>query len=445
MNNTANYPMAPHPTETLLAAFLYARPHALAEAQAWIESKPDFFTIAEHKHLYEVLTHLRKEGAPVDMMSVSFQLGKHIEKPIDYLLSLEEAVIGVTDIYTPLLMATESYLKRRLTAVTNKTAAAMRDLDHPLQVLDELTLEVERINRSMTTKSTKKLDKLMTDVLADMIERKEGRKKLGIGSGWSSLDAVLGYLMPCTLNIVAARPAMGKTALTVNWAVQVAQQGKKVVFFSLEMSADELTARILAAESGVSNSSIMKSPRELTQEEVNNLMTASDRLRALPLHIIDTGMVTINVVNAELDRIQPDIVFIDYLQIMTPQNASQSSDTNKFFEELTRDLKITAKRMNIPIVLLSQLNRSLESRTNKRPILSDIRSSGGIEQNADTVTFVHREAYYNQQADRRAADLIVAKNRNGMCGTAQLYFYDNLTKFTDQPVQTLNFRDYVPF
>ncbi|NBW16171.1 MAG: hypothetical protein EBR82_50130, partial [Caulobacteraceae bacterium] len=121
-----------------------------------------------------------------------------------------------------------------------------------------------------------------------------------------------------------------------------------------------------------------------------------------------------NVVNAEVDRIKPDVVFIDYLQIMTPQNSVQAGDTNKFFEDLTRDLKITSKRLNIPIVLLSQLNRSLETRTNKRPILSDIR---------------------------KAAELIVAKNRNGMCGTAEMYFYDHLTKFTDLPIFPPKYKD----
>jgi replicative DNA helicase len=253
--------------------------------------------------------------------------------------------------------------------------------------------------------------------------------------------------MPSTLNILAARPAMGKTAFTVNWAVQIAKQGKKVAFFSLEMSADELAARILAAETGVSNGNIMKNPRELLDSEVKALFAASDHIKDLPLHIIDAGMVNINVVNAEVDRIKPDVVFIDYLQIMTPQNSVQAGDTNKFFEDLTRDLKITSKRLNIPIVLLSQLNRSLETRTNKRPILSDIRSSGGIEQNADTVTFVHREAYFNPQADRKAAELIVAKNRNGMCGTAEMYFYDHLTKFTDLPIFPPKFKndDQTPF
>jgi replicative DNA helicase len=430
------------PTETMLIAMMFAQPHNMPEAAAWLENKPDFFQIPNNQHLYEVLMHLRKEGKVIDYISVSLLLSKHIANPMEYLISLDSAVLGMTDIYTPMLMATESYLLRKLHAVTNKaTSAMMNKTAHPLEVLDSLTIDVEGINRSMLAKSNKKIDKLMGELLKDLIERKEGRKNLGISSGWGKLDAVLGMLMPSTLNILAARPAMGKTAFTVNWAVQIAKQGKKVAFFSLEMSADELAARILAAETGVSNGNIMKNPRELLDSEVKALFAASDHIKDLPLHIIDAGMVNINVVNAEVDRIKPDVVFIDYLQIMTPQNSVQAGDTNKFFEDLTRDLKITSKRLNIPIVLLSQLNRSLETRTNKRPILSDIRSSGGIEQNADTVTFVHREAYFNPQADRKAAELIVAKNRNGMCGTAEMYFYDHLTKFTDLPIFPPKFKD----
>ena len=228
---------------------------------------------------------------------------------------------------------------------------------------------------------------------------------------------------------------MGKTAFSLSLAINMAKAGKRVLFLSLEMSDEELVVRMLSRLAEVHNTMILKTPSRLTDQQVDALYKTCDEIGKLPMTVIDDGDMRIGKIKSYIQRTNAEVVFIDYLQIITPSLPVHIANQNQFFEDLTRDLKIIAKAHRLPMVVMSQLSRANESRANKRPMLSDLRSSGGIEQNADTVTFLHRPKYYDKNLDDDSTEIIIAKNRNGMVGECKLKFIDIYTTF--QEIDTL--------
>jgi replicative DNA helicase len=208
-----------------------------------------------------------------------------------------------------------------------------------------------------------------------------------------------------------------------------------VLFFSLEMSARELICRILSSETGIPNNYILRNPKKLSAEQKQLLAKQTD-VTKLPMNIFDEGKVTMSSIRANCrkakDTVGCDFIIVDYLQIMSPENEAQRKDTNKFYEEVTRDLKILAKTLDVPVVLLSQLNRATDSRKDNRPNLSDLRGSGGIEQNADTVAFLFRPSYYEggDAPEIEDALILIEKNRNGAVGEVEMKFIARQTKWT---------------
>ena len=438
--------------EQMIIGRMMASRHQLAEAIAFIENKPGFFTDPAHQRLYETMCIMFGKYQEVDVTTVLVQLKKHkgFEKgDIDKCLAAEEAAMRTSTILDHLVNHMEGFLTKKLLALTHTINSDLqKQAGNSLQIMDSLQTQVAEIDAMLTSNAIPTIGKITSQVLAMMIDKREGRVTAGISTGFDNLNRTLGYLMPGSLNILAARPAMGKTAFAVSLALNMAQAGKRVLFMSLEMSGEELVARSLSQLAQVHNCTILKTPKDLDEKQFERVVATGDKLIKLPLTIVDDGEVKLNKLKSFIQRVQPEIVFIDYLQIMTPSIKEHISNQTQFYEDLTRDLKIIAKQHRIPMVVLSQLNRANEARTNKRPMMSDLRSSGGIEQNADTVTFLHRPKYYDQGLDDDSTEVIIAKNRNGLVGTCTFTFIDIYTKFVEASGKT-NYRntnnDETPF
>ena len=304
--------------------------------------------------------------------------------------------------------------------------------------------------------------------MAEAAHRRDGALS-GISTGFRDVDNLLGGLHPSDLVILAARPSMGKTALATNIAFNAAydkktlggDNGAVVGFFSLEMSSEQLASRILSEQTEVASDKMRRG--SLTNEEFDKLVVASQELHSLPIFIDDTPAMTVSAVRTRARRLKREhdlgLVIVDYLQLMDSSN--RSDNRVQEIAEITRGLKTLAKELNVPVLALSQLSRAVEQREDKRPQLSDLRESGTIEQDADIVSFIFREAYYlerNQPTQRQdegedkfaerlmrwqdtieqvrnEADLIIAKQRHGPTGTVKMYFNGMFTRFADLDTQ----------
>ena len=268
---------------------------------------------------------------------------------------------------------------------------------------------------------------LAMDKLQETFER--GNTITGLATGYNDLDELLSGLQPSTLNIVGARPAMGKTAFGLGLAVHAAQNSKvPVLVFSLEMGHTELTQRILSSEARVDSTKLRNG--KLTEADWTKLGRAVGRLE-VPLYLDDNPRVTVMEIRAKARRLKArdglGLIVIDYLQLMS---GSGSENRQLEVSEISRGLKILARELQVPIVALSQLSRNLESRTDKRPMLADLRESGSLEQDADVVMFLYRdEVYNNESPDKGSAEVIVAKHRSGPIGTRRLAFLGAYTRF----------------
>lgn len=256
----------------------------------------------------------------------------------------------------------------------------------------------------------------------------------GIPTDFTDLDNLTSGLQPSDLILVAARPSMGKTAFTLNIAANVAIRAKKTVaFFSLEMSKNQLMQRMLCSEASLDSQKARVG--ELTNEEWNRLIGMGEIIGKAPLYIDDTAGIQINELRSKARRLKSqhglDLIIIDYLQLMQGNNTKNSGDNRQAeIAEISRSLKALARELNVPIIALSQLSRSVENRQVKKPMLSDLRESGSLEQDADIVMFLYREDYYDPQTtNQNITEVIIAKHRNGPVDTVKLYFKKEYTRF----------------
>ena len=257
----------------------------------------------------------------------------------------------------------------------------------------------------------------------------------GILTGFEQLDIMTGGWKPSQLIILAARPGMGKSALALNLAVNAGKEGKSVALFSLEMPKFDLIARMIAFEQNVSLAHF-QTPQLLSDDDYTRILLAGEKLTKCNIHLFDENVATPTDVISRCKAVQAkcglDLVIIDYLQLMT---AGGKYGDNRVQEVsyISRQLKMLAQNMGIPVIALSQLSRSLESRNDKRPQLSDLRESGSIEQDADAVMMLYRESYYERDNDDTSTELAIMKNRNGELGTVMLDFFGEFTKFISAP------------
>ena len=353
-----------------------------------------------------------------------------------YLTQLAETVPSLSNISSYAKILKDKYLMRML---LNTATDVIKKTQTESQTDDLLQYAEQRIYELRQGKDSSELSHIGL-AAAETFERlyklsgKDREKYLGIPTGFHYLDKMLTGLGRSDLIILAARPGMGKTSFVLNIATNVAKRGTPVAVFSLEMTKEQLTSRMISAEARI-DSQIMRSGN-VDVNEWDNISRAVGEVSDLPIYLDDTSNVTVSDIKAKIRRLNQDptqddigVIIIDYLQLMSSGRRNESRVQE--ISEITRNLKIMAKELDVPLICLSQLSRSAEKGQGRdaRPALSDLRDSGSIEQDADIVLFLYREAYYNTEADNNVAECIVAKNRHGEVGKAELGWDGAHTRF----------------
>jgi replicative DNA helicase len=423
--------------ESLLGAMLLSK-EAIATGVATVAAA-DFYRPA-HAHLFEAIVTLYGAGEPVDPVTVSEALRR-----ADLLEAMggKQAVLRI-QVGTPAASNAGHYarivadhaLLRRLVAVGAEIAELGYTLPEDVtDVLDRAESLVFAVANRRQTTSLRGIHSTLQDSLAHLEALFERDGQLtGVRSGFRDLDEVLLGWQPSNLIVVAARPGQGKTAFALGTATHAAlHERRPVVFFSLEMGYLELTQRILAAVAGV-DSRLLRTGR-IPETDWAKISTAVGRLADAPLFIDDNPHLTVMDMRAKCRRLQAQhgdlaLVVVDYLQLMSTGRKAESRQVE--VSELSRGLKVLARDLDVPVLALSQLNRSLEYRADKRPMLADLRESGALEQDSDVVAFIYRDdTYHPDSPDKGVAEVIVAKHRNGPTARIRLAFCEHLTQFAD--------------
>ena len=305
----------------------------------------------------------------------------------------------------------------------------------PSEILEAAEKKIYALRKGERTDSLEHIGTVLHKVFDHLTELSMSDSAIpGLSTGLRDLDTKINGLNKSDLLLIAARPAMGKSSLALNIGVNVAKKYKQTVaVFNLEMSREQLAMRLLSGESFVDSQKMLTG--KLSDEEWGKLAMASASLSQTDIRIDDNPSVTVAEMNAKLRRVEDlGLVVIDYLQLMTGSGYGRQSENRvQVVGEISRSLKIMAKELNVPVICLSQLSRAVESRTDKRPIMSDLRESGAIEQDADVIMFIYRDDYYNENSEEKnVAECIVAKNRHGETGTVKLQWLPQFTTFADR-------------
>lgn len=401
---------------------------------------PDHFHIRVHSKIFDVIQRLFLGGDEINIVSVTEHCMRQsvfetVEEARTYLFKLTDSSVEKSSIESYAEILDEKFLVRRLILASKDIYdLASAGTEEPQHLLDYAEKKIYEIRNDKEIKGLLHIGPLVKETLqnlAFLTEHPEEANKKGMSSGFPSLDKVIFGLNPSDLILIAARPAMGKTAFALNIAVNAARmnRNKKIAVFNLEMSREQLVSRMLSSEGRVSSEQMRNGKIEVSQWR--GLSEAAEMLNEIELYVDDSANITIGEMKAKLRRVENlGLVVIDYLQLMS----TGRKDGNRVSEvsELTRNLKIMAKELRVPIITLSQLSRGPEARTDKRPVLSDLRDSGSIEQDADIVLFLYRDVYYTKDEENiGGAECIVAKNRHGETRTVNLRFDGQFTRFSD--------------
>ena len=421
------------PAEQSLLGSVLIDPASLNEVADLINSE-DFY-ITEHKQIYLAMHELFLANSEIDVVTLIDML---VTKGIydksggeDYIRTLAEAVPDALNVKDYARIVKEkSVLRQLIAACTSISEAAYSEQESVASILDHAQNLIFQIAQGRDTKNFRHIREVLGDVynhLHDLVTNKEATQ--GTQTGFSALDRVLAGMGKSDLVLVGARPGMGKTSFALNIATNVAKQTKKTVcIFSLEMSAEQLATRVMSSEALVNSYSLRTG--ELTPEDWEHLAEAAGQLAGCEILIDDTPGMTVTAMKAKLRRVQNlGLVVIDYLGLM--QGDGHKDNRVQEVSEISRSLKIMAKELMVPVVCCAQLSRGPESRTDKKPMLSDLRDSGAIEQDADTVIFLYRSEYYktDELQDTNIAEIIIAKNRHGSTGTVNMGWNGQFTKF----------------
>jgi replicative DNA helicase len=412
---------------------------------AGLVTEQDFFTL-DHRKIFRSISRLMETGQPVDVVTVAeFLQGHHQLDEIGglpYLAQLAGNTPGAANIKKYAEIVREAALKRALVSASNdisEKVCAPSGLSGR-ELLDFAQAKVMSISEKALkhTGGPQHVGPVMDAVLRRMDElghRKNHDDVTGLPTGFKELDKMTTGMQAGELIVIAARPAMGKTALALNIVEHVAlEQGKAVAFFSLEMANDQLGVRLLSSAARM-NQQRVKVGR-LNEAEWGKVHTASNRLREAGIYLDEEGSLTANELRSRARTIHREcgglgLVVVDYLQLM--QGGGRTDNRAQEVAEISRALKLLAKELCCPVIALSQLNRGLEQRPNRRPIMSDLRDSGGIEQDADWILFIYRDEVYNPDSpDKGIAELIIGKQRNGPTGTVDVNWRGEWTRFEDR-------------
>ncbi len=423
------------PAEQSLLGSVLIDPESLKEVADLLTAE-DFY-LSEHKQIYLAMHELFLTNSEIDVVTLIDML---VVKGVydksggeDYIRTLTEAVPDALNVKDYARIIKEKSVLRQLIAASSEISeAAYSEQESVTNILDHAQNLIFSIAQGRDTKNFRHIRDVLGEVyghLHELTTNKEATQ--GTQTGFSALDRILAGMGKSDLVLVGARPGMGKTSFALNVATNVAKQTKKTVcIFSLEMSAEQLVNRVLSSEALVDSYALRTG--ELGPEDWEHLAVASADLAGCNILIDDTSGQTVTSMKAKLRRVQNlGLVVIDYLGLM--QGDGHKDNRVQEVSEISRSLKIMAKELMVPIVCCAQLSRGPESRTDKKPMLSDLRDSGAIEQDADTVIFLYRSEYYKtdeaSSADTSVAEVIIAKNRHGSTGTVSMGWNGRFTKF----------------
>lgn len=424
------------PAEQSLLGAVLIDPASLNEIAAIMKGE-DFY-LEEHKQIYLAMQELFLANREIDVVTLIDML---VTRGVydkaggeDYIRTLSETVPDAMNIKDYARIVKEKSVLRQLIAAAGEISeSAYSEQESVSAVLDHAENLIFKIAQGRDTQNFRHIREVLQDVYGHLQElRTNAEATQGTKTGFSLLDRVLAGMGKSDLVLVGARPGMGKTSFALNIATNVAKQTKKTVcIFSLEMSAEQLVNRVLSSEALVNSYALRTG--ELTPEDWEHLAVASGELSGCDILIDDTSGMTVTAMKAKLRRVQNlGLVVIDYLGLM--QGDRHNDNRVQEVSEISRSLKIMAKELMVPVICCAQLSRGPESRTDKKPMLSDLRDSGAIEQDADTVIFLYRSEYYktDETANNQTtsiAEVIIAKNRHGSTGNVQMGWNGQYTKF----------------
>ena len=398
----------------------------------------DFYTIA-HKLIYQAIIQTAEQHKRIDLITLNDELekGGHLSTigGMVYLLSLQEDIpaVGLIDQHSRIVKE-KSVLRELINSATTIITNCYAQNDKGIEaVLDEAEKTIFQISNKRSSQSFVQLTIWLKKTFQHLSEIKSHSKGItGIPAGYKKLDEMTSGFQKGDLVVLAARPSMGKTALALSLATHAAKNNLAVGFFSLEMSAEQLTLRLLSSESRIAHQNIRNAT--INSDEWVELTHVAAKLAELKLFIDDTAMQSVLDVRTKARKLKMEhnlqFLVIDYLQLIHGNNRHENR--HQEVSEISRSLKALAKELGIPILALSQLSRAVDSRVDKRPMLSDLRESGAIEQDADLIMFLYRDIVYNPDTEHASlAELIIGKQRNGPTGTVGLNFQRELTLFED--------------
>lgn len=410
---------------------------------------PDAFYTPANRIIYEAIIDVYNKKQPIDMLTCVKQL-RAMNKLDEcggalYVGALTNRVVSSVNIGTWVAILNEMYLRRNVATICSQYHNATFDLSQDIfDTFDSLNSTLSNTMNSVASTEVVHVSGLLSEALAGVEARYNNATAMsGVSSGIRSIDSIIGGWQKSDLIYLAARPAMGKTACAISQALHIAMTGKPVAIFSLEMSYTQVIYRLLSIDTGLSSEKLMK--QKLSQDELSAFYVGLDRIKSLPIYIDDTPALSVHTLRTKCRKLKDkkgiEAVFIDYVQLMTAGNLrTNGMSREQEISTISRNLKLIAKECNIPVIALSQLSRSLESRTDRRPILSDLRESGSLEQDADIVCFLFRPEYYGITEDADGVstsglgEFIVAKQRNGQTGIATMQFHHSTMHYTDRNV-----------
>lgn len=397
-----------------------------------------------HQTIHAAIAHLTNQGDPVDLLTIN----RHLRKTGDlesigasYLSQLTNRIASTANLDTWCKLLYEFHLMRQMRMIGLEIAdkSALNETD-AFDLYAESISKLESILAANIKNDVKHISQLSNEVTKSIITRMNSSSEVsGYSTSIKSIDTLIGGHQKSDLMYMAGRPAMGKTAMALTEVLELALRGTPVAFFSLEMSSQQITYRLMSMLSGIDGATLMK--YRLDDETLKTYYRYLDQLNALPIYIDDTPALSVIDLRAKVKRLQHkngiEVVFVDYVQLMTSGTKGKGVSREQELSHISRNLKLIAKECNIPMIVLAQLSRGVESRSEKRPLLSDLRESGSLEQDADVVTFLFRPEYYDMLRDDSGnsteglGEYIVAKQRNGSIGIAQMRFHPSIMKYTD--------------
>ena len=401
--------------------------------------KPADFYLQQNREIYEAIYAMFNFSQTIDPVTVLDklkELGYYHEKTRDYILQLMEITPTAANAVRYANIVRDKAMLRGLAQAAEEIGETVySQVGTPAEMLESAEKKIYALRKGERGDSLEHIGTILHKVYDRLTELAQSDSAIpGLSSGLQDLDIKINGLNKSDLLLVAARPAMGKSAFALNIGANVAKKYKKTVaIFNLEMSREQLVMRLLANESFIELQKLVTG--KLSEEEWVKLGMASSALSQTDIRIDDNPSVTVADINAKCRRLDNlGLVIIDYLQLMQGSGYGKNSDNRvALVGEISRSLKIMAKELNVPVICLSQLSRAVEGRTDKRPILSDLRESGAIEQDADQVMFLYRDEYYNENTeDKGIAECIVAKNRHGETGTVKLQWIGQYQAFADR-------------